>query len=122
MTFTEGAHSAQPKLLSVLSILAATANWRLSVAKKHSLDNRNKNAAELLFAISSEPPSSLPDHLIAGIAAAQGIRLAAEETARKVGFSLHPSCLADFIEDLLVCVAEERVKVLSVFPGREGER
>jgi hypothetical protein len=81
MIITESAHSAQSEILSVLSNLAATGNWRLSVAKKHPGDNRNTNAAELLFAISSEPPSSLPDHLIAGLAAAQGIRNVAEERA-----------------------------------------
>ena len=106
MIHTDPAPTAQAKLLAIKTALAATANWRDSRGKKYPDDIRNEHAARLLRSLIGETPS-LPDHLVAELSACPNLGQAASDTARRVGFSLFPASLIEFLHAILLHAAEQ---------------
>jgi hypothetical protein len=119
MSITETAPQAQGKIVAIQTILASAANWRQAMAKKYATDVRNSHAAKLLHALANEMVV-LPDHLITELDACHGTGAAAKDTARRVGFSLFPASLLEFVYSVLLHVAEQRADIDAVFPA--GER
>jgi hypothetical protein len=105
MSLSTIAPQAQGRISAVQAILASAADWRSAIAKKYSNDIRNAHAARLLHAMASESPV-LPDHLLAEISECHGLGAAAKDTARRVGFSLFPASLVEFLHSVLLHATE----------------
>src|SRR5262245_35689806 len=108
--FSDDTPKWQARFLSIRSTLSATANWRASLVQKHPDDTRNQRAAELLTALANEDSSALSPELLTAIAACPNLRDVANRVAKRVGFNVHPSSLAEFVEDILAAAVDGGVK------------
>jgi hypothetical protein len=116
MSITDTAPQAQGKIVAIQTIIASAANWRQAMAKKYTTDLRNGHAARLLHELANET-AVLPDHLAAELEACQGLGSAAKDAARRVGFSLFPASLVEFLHSVLLHAAETEKEIRSVFPN-----
>jgi hypothetical protein len=114
MSITDTASQAQGKIVAIQTIIASAANWRQAMAKKYNHDIRNAHAARLLHELASET-AVLPDHLIAEIEVCQRLGTAAKDTARRVGFSLFPSSLVEFIHSILLHAVDQQQEIDRTF-------
>lgn len=121
MSITETAPQAQGQILAIQTILASSANWRQAMAKKYNTDLRNTHAAQLLQSLANETPV-LPDALIAELSTCHGLGSAAKDTARRVGFSLFPASLVEFLYSVLAHAAEQKTEIDRTFSKPEAAR
>jgi hypothetical protein len=106
MTITDTKPKSQGLILAVRTIIASTANWRQAMADKYATDIRNEHAAQLLESLAGETPT-LPEHLVAEMATCHRLGELVKDTARRVGFSLFPASLIDFLHLVRLIAAEE---------------
>ena len=105
MSYLQTPRPAQGQILAVQTIIASAANWRQAMAKKYTHDIRNQHAAQLLQSLADRRPA-LPDALIAELSGCHGLGAAAKDTARRVGFSLFPASLVEFLQSVLLHATE----------------
>jgi hypothetical protein len=115
MSITDTAAQPQAKLIAIKATLAAAADFRQAMTAKYPRDGRNSLAAQLLQSLSNDN-APLPDHLIAEIDTSHGLAGIARDVARKVGFSVFPESLAEFVHVVLLCAAEQQEEIGRVFP------
>jgi len=120
MSFKDTAPQAQGQMLAVQTILASAANWRQAMAKKYTHDIRNQHAAQSLQSLANEKPV-LPEFLVAELSTCHGLGTAAKDTARRVGFSLFPASIIEFLHSVLVHLAEQQAEIDAAFPSTKRE-
>ena len=64
----------------------------------------------------------MPDGLIAEVAKHHGLTEATKELASKIGFSLFPANLTEFLYSVLLHVAEQHKDIARMFSKSEGAR
>lgn len=111
----------QATILAIKTALATVSAWRCTVSVKWPGDARNAKAAGILEALASEPISNLPDDLVAKVAEHHGLTEATKELASRVGFSLFPANLSEFLYSVLLHTAEQQKEIDRTFPN-EGVR
>ena len=92
--------------------LATVSNWRSNFAKRFPDDHRNERAASLLATLASEPISGLPANLLEEVGKHQRLTEATKTLASRIGFSLFPADLAEFLCSVLI----QEKEVQGVFP------
>jgi hypothetical protein len=103
-------------ILAVQSILASAANWRESRGRKYPSDVRNQHGAKLLRALASDT-TVIPEYVVAELSACRSLEQATKETARRVGFSLFPATLAEFLASVLLHISEQQKEIDRAFPS-----
>ena len=116
MTNIDSGPSNQGQILALQTIIASTASWRKRVAEKYTDDDRNAVAAQLLSVLANETPV-LPQYLVADLAACRSLGRATTDIARRVGFSLFPTSLIEFVQAVLIHAAEEQKEINRAFHG-----
>ena len=76
----------------------------------------------ILEALAGEPISNLPDDLIAKVAEHHGLTEATKELASRIGFSLFPANLTEFLYSAMLHVAEQQNDIERTFSKAEGGR
>ena len=76
----------------------------------------------MLEAMAGEPVSNLPDDLVAKVAEHHGLTEAAKELASRVGFSLFPASLSEFLYSVLLHLSEQQKDIERTFSKKEGAR
>ncbi len=112
----------QAQILAIKTALASVSNWRCHVSQKYPDDRRNGKAAAILTALAAEPIGNVPDDLIAEIGKHHGLTEATKELASRIGFSLFPSSLTEFLYSILLHVAEQQKQIDRRFSKSEGAR
>ena len=107
----------QAQILSIKTALASVSHWRRHVSQKFPDDARNPKAAAILEALASEPINDLPDALIAEVSKHHGLTEATKVLASKIGFSLFPANLTEFLYSVLLHVAEQQKQIDRMFPN-----
>ena len=108
-------------ILATKAALANVSNWRCGVAQRFPDDAaRNVKAAGILEALASEAIDGLNDDLIAKVAASHGLTEATRALASRVGFSLFPANLTEFLYSVLLHVAEQQNDIERTFSKAEG--
>jgi hypothetical protein len=101
--------------------LAAASSWRRQMAEKYPGDPRNGPAAELLSALCNDT-KALPLGIVDAVAACSGVRAAASEVARQIGFVRFPETFADVVAIVIERVAEQDAEIERVFSREGGAR
>jgi hypothetical protein len=117
MKFTDTPPQVQGQILAVRTIIASAADWRSAMAKKYP-DIRNKHAAQLLESLANETAPPLTDVLIEELSTSHNLGSATKDTARRVGFSLFPASMREFLQFVFLRVTE----IDRTLSKSEGER
>ena len=112
----------QANILGIKTALATVSAWRCTVSQKWPGDARNVKAATILETLAGEPVSNLPDDLIAKVAEHHGSTEAAKELASRVGFSLFPASLSEFLYSVLLRLNEQQKDIERTFSKKDGAR
>jgi hypothetical protein len=92
------------------------------MAEKYPGDPRNELAAEMLLALCGGDTNNLPVGITDAVSACSGVRAAASEVARQIGFVRFPETFADVVALVLDRVAEQDAEIGRVFSNSGGAR